>query len=140
MGGRVVAQESGEESERILAEMMENVNFDFDTAVLSPSSGRILDAVAQMLLQYPDTRFLVCGYTDSVGSDEYNAALSRDRAKAVWQALVNRGVPAGRLAWRGFGNRVALMPPSASEEQRRVDRKVVLERIQDEATWDYLTK
>jgi hypothetical protein len=32
------------------------------------------------------------------------------------------------------------MPPSASEEQRRVDRKVVLERIQDEATWDYLTK
>ena len=95
---------------------------------------------AALLLQYPDTRFLVCGYTDSVGSDEYNAALSRDRAKAVWQALVNRGVPAGRLAWRGFGNRVALMPPSASEEQRRVDRKVVLERIQDEATWDYLTK
>lgn len=137
---RIVEKESGEKSERILAEMMENVNFDFDTAVLSPSSGRILDAVAQMLLQYPDTRFLVCGYTDSVGSDEYNAALSRDRAKAVWQALVNRGVPAGRLAWRGFGNRVALMPPSASEEQRRVDRKVVLERIQDEATWDYLTK
>ena len=137
---RIVEKESDEKSERILAEMMENVNFDFDTAVLSPSSGRILDAVAQMLLQYPDTRFLVCGYTDSVGSDEYNAALSRDRAKAVWQALVNRGVPAGRLAWRGFGNRVALMPPSASEEQRRVDRKVVLERIQDEATWDYLTK
>lgn len=137
---RIVEKESGEKSERILAEMMENVNFDFDTAVLSPSSGRILDAVAQMLLQYPDTRFLVCGYTDSVGSDEYNAALSRDRAKAVWQALVNRGVPAARLAWRGFGNRVALMPPSASEEQRRVDRKVVLERIQDEATWDYLTK
>ena len=137
---RIVEKESGEKSERILAEMMENVNFDFDTAVLSPSSGRILDAVAQMLLQYPDTRFLICGYTDSVGSDEYNEALSRDRAKAVWQALVDRGVPPGRLAWRGFGNRIALMPSSASEEQRRVDRKVVLERIQDEATWDYLTK
>ena len=136
----VVEKEMSEKSERILAELMENVNFDFDTAVLSPSSGRILDAVAQTLLQYPDTRFLVCGYTDSRGSDEYNESLSRDRAKAVWQALVDRGVPAGRLAWRGFGKRIALMPSSASEEQRRIDRKVVLERIPDDATWDYLTK
>ena len=137
---RVVEKEIPLASEIVLAELMDNVEFDFDKATLSPSSGRILDAVARTLLQYPDTRFLICGYTDSRGSDAYNEALSRDRARAVWQALVDRGVAADRLAWRGFGKRIALMPESASEEQRRVDRKVVLEQIRNEETWQYLNK
>jgi len=51
---------------------------------------------------------------------------------------VDRGVPADRLAFRGFGKRVSLMPESASEELRRVDRKVILERILDDDAWQYL--
>ena len=62
------------------------------------------------------------------------------RAKAVLEALVQRGVSADRLCCRGFGKRMALVPESASDEQRRGDRKVVIERVTSESLWNYLNQ
>lgn len=127
-------------SEKTLAEMMDNVNFDFDKSTLTAESQSVLDDVANTLARFPDTHFLVAGYTDAKGSDEYNEELSLARAKAVYDALLLRGVPAGRLCYRGFGKRVALVPEAASDEQRRGDRKVVIERVTSESLWNYLNQ
>lgn len=127
-------------SEKTLAEMMDNVNFDFNKATITAESQFVLDEIANTLVQFPDTRFLVAGYTDAKGSVEYNEELSRARAKAVYDALLLRGVQAGRLCYRGFGKRVALVPESASDEQRRGDRKVVIERVTSESLWNYLNQ
>lgn len=126
--------------ERTLAEMMDNVNFDFDKATITAESQFTLDEIANTLAGFPDTRFLVAGYTDAKGSVEYNDELSRQRAKAVYDALVSRGIPASRLCYRGFGKRVAMVPESASDEQRRGDRKVVIERVTSESLWNYLNQ
>lgn len=126
--------------ERTIAELMENVNFDFDKATITNGSLDVLDEIADVLKRFPDARFLVAGYTDSKGSDAYNDALSRARADAVRKALIERGIPASRLVSRGFGKRVAIVSSSASDEARRGDRKVVIERVTSELLWNYLIK
>lgn len=127
-------------SEKTLAEMMDNVNFDFDKATITADSQFILDEIANTLSHFPDTRFLIAGYTDSKGTTEYNEELSRARAKAVYESLLSRGIPAARLCYRGFGKRVAVVPESASDEQRMGDRKVVIERVTSESLWNYLNQ
>ena len=127
-------------SEKTLAEMMDNVNFDFDKATITEDSRPILDKIANILAQSPDARFLVAGYTDAKGSEEYNETLSKARAKAVYEALLQRGIQPSRLCYRGFGKRVALVPESATDEQRRGDRKVVIERVTSLSLWNYLNQ
>ena len=119
---------------------MDNVNFDFDKATITPESQFVLDEIAHIISGFPDSRFLVAGYTDARGSVRYNEELSKARAKAVLEALVQRGVSADRLCCRGFGKRMALVPESASDEQRRGDRKVVIERVTSESLWNYLNQ
>lgn len=127
-------------SEKTLAEMMDNVNFDFDKATITADSQFVLDEIANTLARFTGTMFLVAGYADAKGSDEYNEELSRARAKAVYEALLQRGIQSSRLCYRGFGKRVALVPESATDEQRRGDRKVVLERVTSESLWNYLNQ
>lgn len=127
-------------SEKTIAEMMDNINFDYDKATLTADSQLVLDDIASTLLSFPDSRFLVAGYTDAKGSQEYNDNLSTRRAKAVYEALVARGVPTSRLCYRGFGKRVALVPASASDDERKGDRKVVLERVMSDSMWEHINK
>lgn len=125
-------------SEKTLSELMDNVTFDFDKSTITSESDSTLDVIAQTLVQNRDDNFLVAGYTDSKGSDDYNDRLSFERARAVFNALLIRGVSVSRIACRGFGKRVAIAPSTASDQQRKSDRKVVLERITDEEYWKYL--
>ncbi|MBA4318645.1 MAG: cell envelope biogenesis protein OmpA, partial [Flavobacterium sp.] len=61
-----------------------------------------LDAIKEILKNYPNAKFSVEGHTDSDGSDAYNQKLSEDRANAVKDALVNRGINADNLTTVGF--------------------------------------
>jgi outer membrane protein OmpA-like peptidoglycan-associated protein len=78
----------------------------FDTArdTLKPGSVRIVNEIARLLAAHPElARVRVEGHTDSVGSRAYNVDLSRRRARTVMRALVQRGIPAGRLESEGYG-------------------------------------
>ena len=125
-------------SEKTLAELMDNVTFDFDKAVLTEESQPVLDEVAKIIREFGDCRFLVSGHTDARGTDAYNDRLSEARAKAVYEALLDRGVPESMLCFRGFGKRSAIVPAAADDILRRGDRKVVIERITWEPLWNYL--
>jgi outer membrane protein OmpA-like peptidoglycan-associated protein len=74
-----------------LAQFTVEVEFDFNSAVIKPSSYRTVGAIADalhnpILLGYG---FLVIGHTDSVGGREYNIGLSQRRADAIVAALVD---------------------------------------------------
>lgn len=82
------------------------IKFEFDKAVVTSSSMPYLDAVGQML-NLPDmknTRILIEGHTDSIGSNAYNKKLSELRALAVRRFLVSRhGIDEERLHPVGKG-------------------------------------
>src|SRR5215469_8098037 len=102
-----------------------DVLFDTGYATLKPGAKVPLAKVAGIILVYPDFRLEVDGYTDSVGSEEYNQVLSENRADAVRVFLVNQGVSGNNVTSRGFGK----SDPIASNQTaagRQLNRRVEL--------------
>ena len=102
------------------------------------ASEKTLDRLAGLLKSYPDARFLITGYTDARGSSAYNTDLSNRRSKRVYEALLERGVPAAMLKWHGIGKRASIIPVAAGNSVREGDRKVLLERITNMKYWEAL--
>jgi outer membrane protein OmpA-like peptidoglycan-associated protein len=80
-----------------------DVLFDTGRAQLNPGAARKLDQLAQFLTEHPERRVQIDGFTDSVGSDSYNLSLSQDRADAVKNALITRGIDPSRIGSQGYG-------------------------------------
>lgn len=106
------------------------IHFEFDKAVIKPSSYPILDEIVATIQSRPEIESVrIEGHTDSKGSDEYNLNLSDRRAEAVRQYLVGKGVPASKLSSVGKGEREPIAPndingkdnPAGRAENRRVE-------------------
>ncbi len=105
-----------------------DVTFATGSATISPSFQATLDEVAQSLVQYPNSLVDVYGYTDTVGSTASNQRLSEERARAVANYLISRGVASTRMRWQGFGETVLKVPTGDNVPEplnRRVEIKVV---------------
>lgn len=84
--------------------------FGFDSADLQPSS--ILQKLVTLLKRNPKASFSIEGYTDSIGSDDYNLDLSQRRADSVKQYLVEAlGIDPTRIRTRGYGKTKFIVPP-----------------------------
>lgn len=101
----LLAELGGRETERgILIDLSESdLHFPIGEATLPDGDLPILDRIADLLVQHPTLTARVEGYTDSSGREEVNLALSQARAEAVRQALMKRGVSAGRIQAAGYG-------------------------------------
>lgn len=105
-----------------------NVLFDYSKASLRSESFTALDKVAAIMQEYPTTRFLIEGHTDSRGRDSYNKSLSDQRAASVRVYLEGKGIPASRLESKGFGEErpVASNDTAAGrQENRRVELSIL---------------
>ena len=100
---------------------LKNVFFDFDKAELKPESFMELDKLVAYL-QQNQIRIEIGGHTDDQGSEEYNDRLSENRAKAVYDYLVHKGIPADRLTFKGYGMRMPVAD-NATEEGRAANRR-----------------
>lgn len=84
--------------------IMERVEFATGKSAIRASSSDLLDEVAETFLKHPEIlRVEVQGHTDNRGGADLNRRLSKARAEAVVDALVNRGVERSRLSAKGFG-------------------------------------
>lgn len=100
-----------------------DVLFSTNSAVLNPGGYAEIDRVAGVLTRYPETRISVEGHTDSQGSDAHNQKLSEDRALAVKNALVNRGVDPARIQVVGYGESRPIAG-NETEAGRQLNRRV----------------
>ena len=104
------------------------IQFDFDSSNIKPASAPTLAEIGRYLKDNPDIDLYVVGHTDMKGSLQYNLNLSKNRAKAVVDALVqDHGIAKDRLIPDG----VAFLAPKASnatEEGRAINRRTELVR------------
>jgi len=102
----------------------ENIFFEFDSAVLRPQFHAELDQVGDYLQQNADTYVVLAGFTDSVGSDEYNLGLSRRRAESVAAYLKNNAnIAEDRIVVDWFG-KINPIASNDTVEGRRMNRRV----------------
>ena len=103
------------------------IYFDFNSATIKPQSESVLREIVAVMKDQPTWTLKVEGHTDNVGGDAKNQDLSARRAAAVKDALVQRGVPAGRLTTGGYGASVP-RETNATLAGRARNRRVELSR------------
>lgn len=106
-------------------EISEKVFFETGKAVIGQQSFGLLDDVAKVLVDNPNiTLIQVEGHTDNQGDIAKNIKLSADRAKAIRDYLVGKGVKIERVRAKGFGASKPLVPNTTPDNQaknRRVE-------------------
>ncbi len=103
------------------------VVFDFNKAVLKPESDSVLQRVQAFANKDTTLKLEVQGHTDNVGGDAYNQQLSEARSKSVVAWLVQHGVAAGRLSFKGFG-KTHPVASNDNDEGRAKNRRVEIAR------------
>ncbi|GAB3831259.1 OmpA family protein [Hymenobacter jeollabukensis] len=111
------------EAKKRLQEATKYINFEFNKAVLLPSSYPTLDAIVQILNEYPDYTLSIAGHTDSKGSDPYNLRLSHDRAASARTYMLSKGIPDARIESRGYGETKPIAD-NATDAGRALNRRV----------------
>jgi outer membrane protein OmpA-like peptidoglycan-associated protein len=102
-----------------------DVRFETNSDRLRPGAERSLNDAAETLIRNPELLTEVAGYTDSRGDANYNRGLSERRAKTVRDYLIDRGVDANQLTWRGYGESNPIAD-NETTEGRESNRRVVL--------------
>jgi outer membrane protein OmpA-like peptidoglycan-associated protein len=109
-----------------------SIRFDFDKAEIKPQYRDLLNRIAGILMTLKQYSIYVYGYTDDVGTADYNMKLSARRAEAVRSALVQAGIKPGVMTAKGFGKsdpRVKGDTAKARAANRRVEIGIVDSRI-----------
>lgn len=102
----------------------QKVNFATGKATILPDSFSVLDDVAIAMKDNAQLRVEIGGHTDNVGDDAQNQRLSKDRADAVWEYLLSKGVAATRMTTMGYGETRPIdtnMTEAGRNNNRRVE-------------------
>jgi outer membrane protein OmpA-like peptidoglycan-associated protein len=104
---------------------LSDVLFDFNKATLKPGAREKLSKLAGIMLAYPGSyRLEIEGHTDSVGTEDYNLKLSRERAEQVRYYLLQSGLRAERItSTQGLGE-VRPVATNDTPEGRQMNRRV----------------
>jgi outer membrane protein OmpA-like peptidoglycan-associated protein len=102
---------------------MPDVLFDFNKYTLKPEARERLARILGIVLAYPDLKLKIEGYTDSIGSDEYNQTLSEKRAEAVRDYIVSSGVSMNNVVAQGMG-KADPVADNSTAAGRKLNRRV----------------
>ncbi|MDZ7697300.1 MAG: OmpA family protein [Deltaproteobacteria bacterium] len=102
--------------------------FDFDKSKIKPRYYSVLDDVVKVLKQNPSVRIVIEGYTDNIGTQAYNQKLSEERARAVEQYLIQKGITEERLKTVGYGSSRPKVT-NKTDAGRALNRRVKLEPL-----------
>lgn len=109
--------------------VLKNIYFEFDSAELRPDSEDGIEAVYSFLTLNPDKNILIEGHTDDTGKEEYNLALSKERAENVRMALINKGVAPERIKTKGCGSSQPLSTNNFDDELKTLNRRVSMSLV-----------
>ncbi len=102
--------------------ILNNIFFDFNKYSLRSESLPELDRLLKFMNEYPTVKIEISGHTDNVGSSNYNKTLSENRARAVVDYLISKGIKADRMVAIGFGFEKPIAT-NDTEEGRQMNRR-----------------
>ncbi|WP_080237634.1 OmpA family protein [Spirosoma rigui] len=102
---------------------LNNIFFDTGKSELRPESGPELDRLVVTFNESPKMVIEVRGHTDNTGSNEINAKLSQDRADAVREYFISKGIEPDRIASKGFGE-TKPVATNDTDDGRQQNRRV----------------
>lgn len=108
--------------------VLNNIFFETGKAVLTKDSFEELDKLVGIMNDNPSMKIEISGHTDNTGSAVINARLSTERARAVVEYLVSKGIDRTRMTYRGYGPDQPIADNSTPEgraKNRRVEFKIL---------------
>ena len=101
----------------------QKIRFEINSNSVSSAYQNNLNDLVNLLMSKPNLNVIIIGHTCDVGSDEENLELSKVRAEAVKQYLMNQGITPSRLRVMGMGNAFPLVP-NTNDYNRNINRRV----------------
>ena len=89
--------------EQLFEQNVKDTYFNYDRYDLRPQDAQVAQADAAFLASHPEMKVLIAGHSDERGSEEYNLALSENRAESLQAALQRQGVDASRMRVVSYG-------------------------------------
>lgn len=109
--------------------ILKNIYFDFAKNQLKRESFPTLDRIVLFMTDNPSIKIEISGHTDNIGSKEVNQVLSENRAKAVVNYLIKKGINASRLQAKGYADKFPVAD-NDSEARRTQNRRVEFKIIE----------
>jgi outer membrane protein OmpA-like peptidoglycan-associated protein len=109
---------------------LDNVYFDTGLATLKPSSYKALNDLAEVMKLKTTLVIEIAGHTDNTGTSEINKKLSQDRADAVRNYLIKKGIAATRITAKGYGETEPIAENTTDEgkaKNRRTEVRIIKE-------------
>lgn len=116
-----------EEVKQLFTKALQGIQFETGKDVITKGSYAILDNVVKVMVENPAYLLDINGHTDNVGDSNKNKTLSQNRANAVLNYLVSKGVASSRLKATGFGDTIPVgdnKTAAGKAKNRRVEFKV----------------
>ncbi|CAG0981101.1 Peptidoglycan-associated lipoprotein [Flavobacteriales bacterium] len=99
-----------------------DINFETNSYELNHRAKIVIDEFVDFLKLNPKIKIAIQGHTDDVGKAEDNMALSHNRARVVYEYIIEKGINSQRLSYKGFGKTVPLVP-NTNEINRAKNRR-----------------
>jgi outer membrane protein OmpA-like peptidoglycan-associated protein len=118
-----------EEVQEILKTAFENLEFETGRSIIKQESVESLNELAEVLVKKPEWGLQIAGHTDNVGKAQSNLILSKQRAEAVRDFMVDRGIAIERLSVLYFGQTMPIQSNDTTEGRqanRRVEMTIIL--------------
>ena len=120
------------EVRQLFQKALQGIQFETAKSTIKPVSFKILDDVAKVLAENPTYLVEIQGHTDNVGKKDANQLLSENRAKAVRDYLINKGIDEKRMTSNGYGDTKPVLPNTNAKNKaknRRVEFVVSFEEV-----------
>ena len=111
-------------SEKITSIQAENIEFDFNSTSITSSSYDVLNDIANKMKDNPNLYLEILGHTDAAGGEEVNQKISIERADAVKDYIVRKGIDSKRITTQGMGSSKSIgdnATVEGSQKNRRVE-------------------
>ena len=115
---------------KVIDKMTIHVNFDFNKSTIRKADDADLQKAIDFIKKYPGSKVSLVGYTDSIGTPQYNQKLSERRAAAVQAYLIGHGIDATRIEASGRGENDPIAD-NKTEKGRFENRRVEITILSD---------